>query len=142
MVSQLRCDARDHVKTMEHYTPIRKESSETRKNMLKLGIKLCPATVDARDLDWKEDTDSFVGEGEFSRVYRGTLKNGGRNKMLDANYSFDVAVKVFKKQFDDINLRLYLNEELMIRYVNEKLNPVLLKSIKCCVNYLLLHFTL
>ena len=118
MVSQLRCDTRNHVKIMQHYTPIRKESSETRKNMLKLGIKLCPATVDARDLDWKEDTDSFVGEGEFSRVFRGTLKNGGRNKKLDANCSFDVAVKVFKKQFDDINLRLYLNEELMIRYVN------------------------
>ena len=119
MVLQLRCVTRNHVQFMQHYTPIRKESSETRKNMLKLGIKLCPATVDARDLDWKEDTDSFVGEGEFARVYRGTLKNGGRNKKLDANYSFNVAVKVFKKQFDDVNLRLYLNEELMIRYVNE-----------------------
>ncbi len=142
MVLQLRCDTRNHVQIMRHYTPIRKESSETRKNMLKLGIKLCPATVDARDLDWKEDTDSFVGEGEFSRVYRGTLKNGGRDKKLDANYSFNVAVKVFKKQFDDVNLRMYLIEELMIRYVNAKLTPALLKSIKCCVNYLLLHLHL
>ncbi len=117
MVSQLRNDTRSHVQIMQHYTPIREESFKTRKNMLNLGIKLCPATVDARDLDWKEDTDSFVGEGEFSRVYRGTLKNGGRNTTLDANLSLIVAVKVFKKQFDDANLRLYLNEEMLIRYV-------------------------
>ena len=115
MVSQLRSDTRSHVQIMRHYTPIREESFETRKNMLNLGIKLCPATVDERDLEWKKDT--CVGEGEFSLVYRGTLRNGGRNTTLDANLSLIVAVKVFKKQFDDANLRLYLNKEMMIRYV-------------------------
>ena len=117
MVSQLRSDTRSHVQIMQHHTPIWEESFETRRNMLNLGIKLCPATVDARDLEWKKDTHSFVGEGEFSLVYRGTLKNGGGNTMLGANLFSIVAVKVFEKQFDDANLRLYLNEEMEIRYV-------------------------
>jgi hypothetical protein len=83
--------------------------------MIPLGIKLCPTTVDASDLDWKEDMDSCIGEGEFSRVYRGKLKNGGRITTLDPNLSLDVVVKVFKQPFDYPNLRLYLNEEMEIR---------------------------
>ena len=117
MVSQLRDDTRSQDKVVEHYSSILQECLETRKNILNLGIKLCPATVNPRDLDWKEDTQLCIGEGEFSWVYRGMLKNGRRHTTLDANLILIVAVKVFKKQFDDSNLRLYLNEEMMIRYV-------------------------
>jgi hypothetical protein len=115
MVSKLRSETRSQNEVIQQYTLIQQKSLEVRKNMIPLGIKLCPTTVDARDLNWKEDTDSCIGEGKFSRVYRGKLKNGGRITTLDPNLSLDVVVKVFKQPFDYPNLRLYLNEEMEIR---------------------------
>ena len=115
MVSKLRSETRNQNEVIQQYTPIQQKSLEVRKNMIPLGIKLCPTTVDASDLDWKEDMDSCIGEGEFSRVYRGKLKNGGRITTQDPNLSLDVVVKVFKQPFDYPNLRLYLNEEMEIR---------------------------
>ena len=115
MVSKLRSETRSQNEVIQQYTPIQQKSLEVRRNMIPLGIKLCPPTVDASDLDWKEDMDLCIGEGEFSRVYRGKLKNGGRITTLHPNLSLDVVVKVFKQPFDYPNLRLYLNDEMEIR---------------------------
>ena len=117
MVSHLRKETRSQEEVLQHYNPLRQKSSETRKNMIPLGIQVYPATVDQRDLDWKPDSASCLGEGEFSLVYTGKLKNRGRNRNLQPNRNLDIAVKVFKQPFDGLNSRFYLNEEMMLTYV-------------------------
>ena len=117
MVSQLCDENRSHDAVLQQYNPIRERSLEVRKDMIPLAIELCPTTVDACDLDWKEDMVSCIGEGEFSTVYRGRLRNGGRNRTPDSNLGLDVAVKLFKQPFDYPNSRFYLNEEMAITYV-------------------------
>ena len=109
-VSQLRNYKRGHDEVLKKYNPIKQKSSRIRENMILLGIKVYPATVNAHEIQWKEDEYSCLGEGEFSHVYRGELKNGGRDSKLDSNTNLDVAVKVFKKPFDYLNSRFYLNE--------------------------------
>ena len=121
MISQLRKERRSNVQVLQQYDPIMQESKEIREQMMSLGKKVCPATVNTPDLDWKQDRDSCLREGEFSLVYRGKLRNGGRYRKLDSNTNLDVAVKVFKKQFDDPNSRFYLNEETTITYVFSRL---------------------
>ncbi|XP_028400788.1 serine/threonine-protein kinase STY17-like [Dendronephthya gigantea] len=100
------------------YDPIQKKSLEIIYEILPWGIKLCPATINASDLDWKKDHRSCVGEGEVSTVYKGKLKNLGRNKSETSE--MNVAVKVFKKQFDEPNSRYFLQEELQIRDLRHK----------------------
>ena len=117
MVSYLRKETRSQDEVLQQYNPIRQRSFEIRKNMIPLGIQVYPATVDQRDLDWKSDSTSCLGEGEFSLVYTGKLKNGGRYRNLDPNLYLKVAVKVFKQPFDYPNSRFYLNEEMMLTYV-------------------------
>jgi hypothetical protein len=115
MVSQLLSETRSQDEVLQQYDPIRTRIVEVRKEITHLGIELCPTSVDERGLDWKKDF--CIGEGEFSRVYRGRLKNGGRNRALDSNAVLNVAVKLFKQPFDHLNSRFYLNEEMKIRYV-------------------------
>ena len=121
MVSQLRKEKHNLHKVWQKYNPIRQKSLKIREDILALGIEVCPPTVDARDLEWKEDNDSCLGEGEFSLVFLGKLKNSGRDRSLHSNTNLDVAVKVFKKPFDDLNFRFYLNEETTIKYVFTRL---------------------
>jgi hypothetical protein len=116
MVFQLVHTNRSQEEVLELYKPIKKDSLEMRKKITPLGIELCPVTVNERDLDWKQDMGSCLGEGEFSRVYRGKLNKPENATRSDSNNSMDVAVKVFKKPFDDSNLRIYINDEMNIRY--------------------------
>ena len=115
MVSQLFDENRSKDEVLQKYNPIEKRSLNLRQEMLKLGFELCPATVDERHLEWKEDVKSVLREQEFSIVYRGSLKNCGRITKYSSDVFLHVAVKVFKCPFDDSNLRLYLDEEAKIR---------------------------
>ena len=117
MVSHLRNETRSQDEVLQQYHPIRQQSLEIRKDMIPLGIQVYPETVDHRDLHWKSDAASCLGEGEFSFVHTGKLKNGGRYRNLDPNLYLNVAVKVFKQPFDYLNSRFYLNEEMMLTYV-------------------------
>jgi hypothetical protein len=127
MVPQLFNENRSQERVLELYKPIKKESLEMRKKITPLGIEVCPVTVDERDLDWKQDMGSCLGEGAFSRVYRGKLNKPETGTRSDSNDSIDVALKVFKKPFDYSNLRIYINDEIDIRYVCSKTFPELLK---------------
>ena len=117
MVSYLRNETRSQDEVLQRYNPIRQQSLEIRTNMVPLGIQVYPATMDQRDLQWKSDRASCLGEGEFSFVYTGKLKNGGRYRNLDPNLNLTVAVKVFKQPLDYLNSRFYLNEEMKLTYV-------------------------
>ena len=118
MVWHLLNENRSQEEVLKLYTPIQQRSLEMRKNMTPLGIEFCPVTVDACDLEWKEDMESCLGEGEFSLVYRGKLKKVGNATEEDSNDFKEVAVKVFKKPFDDLNLRIYIDDEMNIRCVS------------------------
>ncbi|XP_028400658.1 uncharacterized protein LOC114523823 [Dendronephthya gigantea] len=107
LITQLRNDERSQDEVLIVYGPIQKKSVELIDNIIPLGIELCPATVNASDLEWKE----CLGEGEFSTVYRGKLKNALKCSEIN------VAVKVFKDLFDDPNKRFFLYEEVQIRQV-------------------------
>lgn len=116
MLSHLLDENRNKDEVLQKYNPIEKRSLKLRQDMLQLGLELCPATVDERHLEWKEDEKSVLREHEFSIVYCGSLKNGRITK-YSSDVFLDVAVKVFKQPFDHSNLRLYLDEEEKIRYV-------------------------
>ena len=116
IVSQLLSETRSYDELSRQYTPVIEKCVDLRENVIPaIGIELCPPTVDECDLQWKKDGTSCLGEGKFSVVYFGQLKNGGIDKKLDPNLSFNVAVKVFKQPFDELNSRLYLYEEKTIR---------------------------
>ena len=117
MISQLLNETRSHDEVLKLYTPMQNKSSQIRNDMTPLGNELCPSTISKCDLEWKERTDTCLGQGEFSYVYRGTIKNAGKIATLDPNLFLDVAVKVFKKELDYSNFRFYLTEEMKIRYV-------------------------
>ncbi|XP_028400660.1 uncharacterized protein LOC114523825 [Dendronephthya gigantea] len=130
LVTQLFNDRRTQGEILGMYDPIQKKSLEIIYKILPWGIKLCPATINASDLDWKKDHSSCLGEGEVSRVYAGKLKNLGKNKSQTSE--MNVAVKVFKKQFDEPNSRYFLQEELQIRYVScfaEPTNVIMIEKI-------------
>lgn len=118
MVSQLNNETRDQGEVLRRCSPIQRRSYESWERLAFLGVRLYPATVDSHDLDWKEDLDSFIGEGEFSSVYRGTLTTSGSNTTKQPNPHQIVAVKVFKQPFDLPNSRFYLNEEIIIRCIH------------------------
>ena len=115
MMSQLYDESRDKDEVLMRYNPIEKKSLELRRNMLQLGFRLCPATVDERHLEWQENQKSVLKEEEFATVYHGSLKNCGRIPKHGPDVFLRVAVKVFRRPFDDAILRLYLDEELNIR---------------------------
>ncbi|XP_028400655.1 serine/threonine-protein kinase STY8-like [Dendronephthya gigantea] len=110
LITQLRNDERSQDEVLKVYGPIQKKSVEVIDNIIPLGIELCPATVNASDLEWKE----CLGEGEFSTVYRGKLNNALKCSEIN------VAVKVFKDLFDDPNKRFFLYEEVQIRDLQHK----------------------
>ncbi|XP_028400626.1 dual serine/threonine and tyrosine protein kinase-like [Dendronephthya gigantea] len=121
MVSKLLSERRSKEKLTEQYTPIIQRSMELREYIIPaLGIELYPATVDECHLEWKKDEDSCLGEGKFSTVYSGKLRNGGIDRERDPNNDLEVAVKVFKKPFDNLNSRFYLYEEVTIRYLKHE----------------------
>jgi hypothetical protein len=132
MVSQLCSETRSQDEVLQQYDPIRGRIVKIRMEMIPLGIELCPTTVDERDLYWKKD--SCIGEGDFSSVYPGRLKNGGRNRALDSNAVLDVAVKLFKQPFDYLNSRFYLNEEMKIKYVFPRLHVCQTQKVACSVS--------
>ena len=104
--SKLYADSQRREQQRELYTQIHLKSLEMKKQIIPLGIKLCPAIVSVYNLDWKKEKNSCLGEGDFSLVYRGKLKN----------ISLDLAVKVFKQPFDYTNLSWYLDHEEELRY--------------------------
>ena len=109
MVFQLLSETRTKEELSKLYTPVIQDGFQLRQNIIPaLGIELCPATVDECDIKWKNDKNSCLGEGEFSLVYHGELKNSGMGDI-------PVAVKVFKRPFDDLNSRFYLYDETTIR---------------------------
>ena len=97
------------------YDPIVKKSVDMINKIIPLGIELSPATMNANDLEWNEEINSCLGEGEFSIVYEGKLKDAGGTKTRISEVN--VAVKVFKHPFDHLNAKFFLSEEVQIRYV-------------------------
>ncbi|XP_028400787.1 uncharacterized protein LOC114523923 [Dendronephthya gigantea] len=118
LVMQLINDTRSQDEILGMYDSIQKKSLEIIYEILPWGIKLCPATINGSDLDWEKDHSSCLGEGEVSTVYKGKLKNLGRNKSQTSE--MNVAVKVFKGPFDEPNSRYFLQEEFQIRDLRHK----------------------
>ncbi|XP_046852544.1 dual serine/threonine and tyrosine protein kinase-like isoform X2 [Xenia sp. Carnegie-2017] len=114
MVKQLKYETRNQDKVYKEYKNIFITTQRLREEMIDLGEELFPELLDRRDLAWSTAEHVFVGEGEFSKVYRGHLKIFSRSEMTD------VAVKVFNKPFDDINTRFYFNEEIKIRHLKHQ----------------------
>ncbi|XP_028400657.1 uncharacterized protein LOC114523822 [Dendronephthya gigantea] len=112
LVTQLINDTRSQDEILKLYDPIQKKSSEMINRILPWGIKVCPETINASDLEWKPDKNSLIGEGESSRVYRGKL-SCPRTKSQTSE--MEVAVKVFEYPFDNPNSKFFLYEELKIR---------------------------
>ena len=139
LVKQLTNETRTKDEILKLYVPIQNSCIQLQKNIIPLGIELFPVTVNARDLEWKKDSEDSFGEGEFSIVYKGKLKNAGENKSQISEIS--VAVKVFKHPFDDPNSRLFLNEEVKIRYVynffvTKALNKIGYVLLDICINWI------
>ena len=112
LVKHLTNETRSQGEILRLYEPIQKQSVRIIDSIIPLGIELCPATVNANDLDWKEDGESCFGEGEHSTVYKGKLYNAGAKSQIS---EMNVAVKVFKRPFDTSNTRYFLYEEVQIR---------------------------
>ncbi|XP_046839718.1 dual serine/threonine and tyrosine protein kinase-like isoform X2 [Xenia sp. Carnegie-2017] len=110
MVVKLRNETRSNQELAEKYTPIQKEGGELRKRMISLGWELLPATINRRDVRWDNTYRAEIGEGDFSRVYRGMINTSTAEPHLSK-----VAVKVFKHLFDDLNVRFYIDEEALLR---------------------------
>ena len=111
LVSNLRNETRTQGEIERLYEPIEKNSRKVQEQITPLGIRLYPAKVDVRDLEWQNDMEFCLREDEFSRVYSGKLKTNEREGKKDKN----VAVKVFTHPFDFMNQRLLLQEEHKIR---------------------------
>ncbi|XP_028400792.1 tyrosine-protein kinase transmembrane receptor Ror-like [Dendronephthya gigantea] len=118
LVKHLSNETRTQDEVLRLYAPIEKKIVEMINKITPLGIELCPETVNTNDLEWKEEKESCFGEGEFSKVYKGKLKNAGGAKLQ--NSEINVAVKVFKQPFDDLNTRFFLDEEVKIRDLEHK----------------------
>ena len=101
LVKHLTDETRSQDEVLKLYASIEKKSVEMINKITPLGIELCPATVNADDLEWNEENTSCLGEGEFSIVYKGKLKNAGMAKTQISE--LNVAVKVFKSSFDHSN---------------------------------------
>ncbi|XP_046839706.1 uncharacterized protein LOC124433902 isoform X1 [Xenia sp. Carnegie-2017] len=116
MVKRLSDDSRSNLEMEHHYAPIQEKSEELRDKITPLGLKLFPSTIDKRDLAWEPNLRSHVGEGEFARIYRGKRKIVKRSEspipLLE-----NIALKVFKNPFDQMNGRFYLNEQLDVRHL-------------------------
>ena len=117
MVSHLKSETRKQDEILQLYEPIESKARDIQEKMASLGIELQLAAVDSSDLEWKNDNTSCLGEGEFSCVYKGKLRNDGRKITLLPDVQLHVAVKLFKQPFDFVNQRLYLHTERTIRYV-------------------------
>ncbi|XP_028400622.1 uncharacterized protein LOC114523788 [Dendronephthya gigantea] len=118
LVKQLTNETRSHDDIFKLYDPIQKQSARIIDTIIPLGVELCPATVNANDLDWKEESVSSLGEGEFSTVYKGKLNDAGGTESDISQ--MDVAVKVFTHPFDAPNTKFFLYEEVHIRDLEHK----------------------
>ncbi|XP_028400784.1 uncharacterized protein LOC114523921 [Dendronephthya gigantea] len=118
LVKQLTNETRSDDDVFKLYDPIQKQSARIIDSIIPLGVELCPATVNANDLDWKEDSVTCLGEGEFSTVYKGKLNDAGGTESDISK--MDVAVKLFTHPFDAPNTRFFLYEEVQIRDLEHK----------------------
>ena len=109
IIEKLKDETRDYDEMYSQYKKIGDTTKNVREEMIDLGRELFPESLDRRDLTWRNTENYFIGEGEFTQVYRGHLKIVPLYEMAN------VAVKVFNKPFDDVNARFYFNEELKIR---------------------------
>ena len=114
MVKKLSDDSRSNQEMEHHYAPIQEMSEELRDKITPLGLKLFPSTIDKRDLTWEPKLLSHIGEGEFAQVYRGKRKIVKRSESSIPLLE-NIALKVFKNPFDQMNGRFYLNEQLDVR---------------------------
>ena len=73
---------KDEIKSKKHISIIEK-SAHLRANIIPpLGMEVCPATAEESNIEWKKDETSCLGEGKFSLVYNGKLKNYGEKDAI------------------------------------------------------------
>lgn len=104
LAMELKCETRSKENVQSIYRPILKNISEIRELSCVFAFSIHHPTIDCCKLDWKDNKESCLGEGECSAVYRGTLKK-----------TISVAIKLLKKSLDTTNMRIFCSEEQTLR---------------------------
>ncbi len=110
LCQQLRDENRSQEEIEDFYQPLHKRSLLLRERMALFGIKeVHSLDISCSDLKWNDDGSSLLGTGSFAYVYRGKLRQRGKDK--------PVALKVWKDELNDSNASAFLAETEMMRYI-------------------------
>ena len=104
LVSELSNENRTKEQVQMLYSPILLEISKIRKRLTEFAFSIHPSSINNNDLDWRENNESLLGKGDSSAVYKATLKK-----------SQPVAIKLLKESLDPANVRIFCQEEQILR---------------------------
>ncbi len=104
----LRDENRSQKETEDFYTPLYKKSLQLRERMALFGIKeVHSLDISCNDLEWNDDGSSRLGTGLFASIYRGKLRQRGKDK--------PVALKVWNDHLNVSNASAFLAETDILR---------------------------
>ncbi len=108
LCQQLRDENRSQKEIEDFYKPLNKKSLQLRERIALFGIKeVHSLDISCSDLEWNDDGSSLLGKGAFASVYRGKLRQRGKEK--------PVALKVWKTELNVSNASAFLAETEMLR---------------------------
>ena len=97
-----------HVEIQELYQPIMDKASDIRGHLAVFALNGIRAIdISSEELDWKEEVSSRLGSGVFATVYQGKMRKQGEEQT--------VALKVCRKELDDHNASLIMEEVELLR---------------------------
>ncbi|KAL9964101.1 hypothetical protein ACROYT_G027683 [Oculina patagonica] len=107
----LRGENRSQKETEDFYTPLYKKSLQLRERMALFFIKeVHSMDIKCNDLEWNDDGSSRLGTGVFASVYRGKLRQEGKDK--------PVALKVWNDHLNVSNASAFIAETDILRKLN------------------------
>ncbi|CAH3030375.1 unnamed protein product, partial [Porites evermanni] len=98
-------------KRSARYQPLFYVAKQNRDQLAKFGLsEVCAVKIDREELEWKEETSSYLGCGSFGAVYQGKMKKDGEVKI--------VALKVWNEALDAANAKEIMEEIKNLRVLN------------------------
>lgn len=114
MVSELMNETRSKDDVWRSNLPISKKCKKLQRMLSLFGILLWSETIRPNLLNWSEDEHSFIGQGQFSRIYSGILTKIDPS-VSEEGFPEIVAIKVFNQPLDSANANYFLKNEAKIR---------------------------
>ena len=135
LCQQLRVETRSEEDIKELYGLLQEMSVRIKEKLALFFINdVQNMEISRNDLKWVEDQTSFLGEGAFRSVYRGTFGIPGKRELLQ------VAVKLWKEELDESTAIGFLSQTETLRSVTIR---VLFNAGRDCEpNFLYFLFTI